>query len=71
MDLYQWVSLIVMICASIFGGVYFAKFKNMVKQIRELVDTFDDALRDDKITKEEWQKIGKETLDVLKLFAKK
>jgi len=71
MSLYQWVSIIIMVCASIFGGVYFTKFKNIIRQIRELIDVFDDALQDDKITKEEWQKIGKEAVDVLKVFAKK
>lgn len=71
MSVYEWVSLAVIVATSLFGGIYFTKFKAFVRELRELVDVFDDALQDDSITKEEWKQIVKEALDLLKFFVKK
>ena len=71
MDLYEVAVLAIGIIIALVGGVYFGKAKTFVKELREAFDKLDDAVQDDKITKEELKEIVKEFLDVAKIFIKK
>jgi len=71
MDVYEIVVLAIGIVMALVGGVYFGKAKTFIKELREAFDKLDDALQDDKITKEELKEIVKEFLDVVRVFVKK
>ena len=71
MDVYEIVVLAIGIVMALVGGVYFGKAKTFIKELREAFDKLDDALQDDKITKEELKEIVKEFLDVVRVFIKK
>lgn len=40
-----------------FGGAYYLIFKKKLNALREFIDHLDDAVTDDKVTEEEFQKL--------------
>lgn len=47
-------------------GIGYAVFKRKLSQVRRLVDELDDALRDDKVTDEEFKRLWEAFMAVIK-----
>ena len=62
------VTLLITILGWLGFGTYWSKFKRLVVEIKELLQTIHDALKDDKITEAELRQIIKEAKDVLQVF---
>lgn len=71
MSTYEIICLVLAGLGIIFGGAYLTKFKLIIKELKELLLVLENALHDDKITKKEWENIGKEVYDIIKIFTKK
>ena len=56
---------------AVFAGVHLKKFKQILKEISELVVVLSHSLQDNKITADEMKKIVKEATDVIEAFKKK
>ena len=62
------ISAIIAIAGLIFGGVYWSKFKTIIKQVKVILDLIADAVSDDTITREELELIVKEAKILFALF---
>jgi len=64
--LYEVVAVVVSFLMG-FGvaKLYYARFKSILHEMREVIDAMDDALKDDRVTKDEVQKIVGEAKDLL------
>ncbi|MEM2759869.1 MAG: hypothetical protein QXU32_06595 [Nitrososphaerales archaeon] len=52
------ISAVIAIISSIsFAVIYWQRFKGKLSAIREVFDVVDDALRDDRVSEEEWNGI--------------
>jgi len=62
------ISLIIGALGLIAGGLYWSKFKNIIKQMKTILDLIIAAIEDDKITREELDLIVKEIKVLFELF---
>jgi len=71
------MDLVPMIVTAVFGllslllGVKWSKALKIIKEVGELISAVSDAAKDNKLSKEEWNKIEKEFKDVIALIKKK
>lgn len=71
MEWYEIAASIIVVLTAVFGVTFWAKFKLLVKEIREAFTVLDNALADDKLTAEEIKGIVKEFVDIVKIFVRK
>ena len=64
--LWRILPYIITILIGIFGA-YFLYFKGKLKEVKEFVNVLWEAIQDDKITKDELEKIIKEFMDIWKM----
>jgi hypothetical protein len=62
------ISLIIGALGLVAGGLYWSKFKTIIKQMKVILDLIINAIEDDKITREELDLIVKEIKDLFELF---
>ena len=66
MEWLNWTNSAYLAAIIIGGGMTFAaaKYKNLLKEIKEALNTYHEAAKDGKITEAERDKIVKEVLDI-------
>lgn len=57
-EIYEFVAVVVSFVTGIIAArAYYGKFKTMFRNVRNCIDAIDNALTDDKVTKEEVKEI--------------
>jgi len=65
-NLYEVAAVVVSFLIGLIAArQYYVKFKKKLHDVRELIAAIDDALKDDRVTKDEIQKILNEAEDLL------
>lgn len=66
----EWYEVVTVVVSFAIGAIatskYYAKFKKALHNIRECIDSIDNALADDKITKEEVKQIVEDCKKIFK-----
>lgn len=62
------IAVVIGLAGMIAGGVYWKKFKDIVAQVKVILQIILDAVEDDKITREELDIIVKEAKELFELF---
>jgi len=68
MDVITIISLVIGLLGLIAGGVYWTKFKDIIQQVKVIIDLILDAVEDDDITRQELDIIVKEAKALFELF---
>lgn len=62
------ISVVIGVLGMIAGGIYWKKFKDIIKQVKVILDLIISAIEDDQITREELDMIVKEAKKLFELF---
>lgn len=70
MELWQ-ILTIIFGSASVFLGFYWKKTKEIIKQLKILLDLISEVIEDDQITRKELKKLTDQIKNIVKIFEKK